>query len=268
MPEASEPVVELRPARISERFVAYLIDLVPFLLGFGASVYVAVGVLRAAPPTPESIRKLGWVWVALVVAYQFAGNLAGGTVGKRLMGLAVVRRDGRPLGAARALARALGWLVSTPLFNFGFVLALVHPESRALHDLLAGSLVVEGRPKDRAETLLLFAGAVCAMTALFGGNLYLQWQSPLPSDLLAVEKAREGLQILARVEEAHKERHGRYTDSLAELAEASGDVEQFKQALLEIFDPNLFRVEAGPKGYRISAAAKDRAKTRVHIQGP
>ena len=47
-----------------------------------------------------------------------------------------------------------------------------------------------------------------------------------------------------------------------------GKVSQLKKAMLEIFEPNLFRIEAGAAKYRISAAAKDRRQTRVFIVGP
>lgn len=270
MPEpAASPAApeELSPAKISDRFVAYFLDVLPFLIGFGASLYVILFKYGTAP-TPEVIRPLSAAWAGLLVLYQFAGNLSGGTVGKRLMGLRVVRRDGSPLGFVRSLARAVGYLLSTPFFNFGFVIALFHPESRALHDILSGALVVETRAKNLAETFILFLAAVCAVSALYLGNIFFTLSQPLPSDLLALEKAQDGIKILARIEDSYKAKHGSFTKSLADLAEASGDAAEFRKAMAEIFDPNLFRIEAGTSKYRISAAAKDRKKTRVSIVGP
>jgi len=100
------------------------------------------------------------------------------------------------------------------------------------------------------------------------GNIYYTFYSPLPEDIVALQKAREGLKILARIEDSYKARSGAYTDSLPELAAASGDQAEFQKAMLEIFDPHLFRIELGVGKYRISAAALDRAKTRVFIIGP
>lgn len=258
---------ELRPARISDRFIAYVLDLFPFLAGLGVSLY-AVAAAKAAEPSPALVYRVSAVWLGLLLLYQTAGNLLGGTVGKRLMGLAVLRRDGRPLGFWRSLLRGLGYALSTPLFNFGFLVALFHPESRALHDLLSGSLVVESRPKKPAESCAIFLAAVFSIVALFGGGLYYHLSRPYPSDELAVAKARQGLKILALCQEKHKERAGSYTRSLADLAQASGDAEQFQAAMLALFEPDRFRIEAGPAGYRISAQAKDRKKTRVSISGP
>jgi hypothetical protein len=87
-------------------------------------------------------------------------------------------------------------------------------------------------------------------------------------DILAVDKAKEGLQVMAQVEEAYKSTHSVYTKSLPDLAEASGDAAQFRSAMAEIFDPNQFTVEAGNRGYRISGVALDRRRTRVSIGGP
>lgn len=261
--------LEIGPAKVSDRFVAFLLDLAPFLGGFIATMFYIQYRVRSGPLLLEDFARPVALWAALTFAYQFAGNLTGGTVGKRLMGIKVVRLDGRPLGLLRSLARAAGWFLSMPLCNLGFLIAFVHPESRALHDLLSGALVVETRAKNPAEAFILFLAAACCVCALFFGNIYYNLHhKPFPSDLLAVEKAREGLLIMARIEESYKAKNGAYTGSLPELVEASGDPAEFRKAMVEIFDPNLFRIEAGSRKYRISGVAKDRAKTRVSIEGP
>jgi len=264
--EGSE--LELAPAKVSDRFVAFLLDLAPFLGGFIASMFFFQYQLHPGAPDRAVFIHMGELWTGLALAYQFVGNLTGGTVGKRLMGIQVVRLDGRPLGAVRSLARALGYLLSMPLCNLGFLIAFVHPESRTLHDLLSGALVVETRAKNPAEAFILFLAAASAICALFFGNIYYDLHKPLPADLLAVQKAQEGLSILAQIEEAYKAKNGSYTRSLPDLVDASGDPVEFRKAMVEIFDPNLFRIEAGAGKYRISGVAKDRAETRVRIEGP
>ena len=252
----TEDEVLLVPARFNERLIAYLIDAAPLSAGYLLTLRYAA--------TPRA----GLAWLAVYVVYQFLGNLAGATVGKRLMGLRVVRRDGQSLGVIASAARAVGHLLSTPLFNFGFLLALLHPENRALHDLLSGSLVVEPQRKHPAEATLLFVAAAMTLSALYGLILYLNLFRPTPIDLAAVARAREGLGILAQIEEAYKQGHGTYTDGLSELAQASGDAGQFKQAMRELFDPHRFEIQAGNQGYRISARARDRRQTKVTIEGP
>jgi len=264
----SGTVDELRPARISDRLVAFFLDLLPFLGGFGVHLFLTLLRQRAAQPAPGTVLHLGALWIALSLAYQFAGNLSGGTVGKRLLGLRVVRRDGRPLRVVRSLVRAVGYLLSMPLCNFGFLIAFVHPQSRTLHDLLSGALVVESRAKNPAEAFIVFLAAAGVLSALFAGNLYFGLHRPLPSDVLAVKKAEAGLGILAQIEEAYKAKNGAYTNSLADLVEASGNPEEFRKAMAAIFEPNFFRVEAGRGRYRISGVAKDHDQTRVVISGP
>lgn len=262
------PDIELRPAKISDRFIAYFLDASPFAAGYCLTMIHMAQKLRLAPDSPEFMTRMGGLWFGAYLVYQFLGNATGATIGKRLMGLRVVRRDGQPLGIARGFLRAAGYLLSTPLCNLGFLLAFFHPESRALHDLLAGSVVIEPRPKNPAESSLLFLSAVVVLSALIGGMIHLYRTNPTPSDRLAIDKAREGLQVMAAIEEAYKSANGSYTAALADLAQASGDAEKFKSAMGELFAPNLFQLQAGNKGYRIQAAAKDRRKTRVTIQGP
>ena len=262
--DSSESTITLVPARFNERFIAYFLDVAPLVAGYCLTMVYGLEQLGG----PTKARAVAWAWIALYLFYQCLGNLSGGTIGKRLMGLRVIRRDGRGLGFFRSLVRALGHLLSTPLFNFGFVLALAHPESRALHDLLAGSVVVEPRRKQPAEAAILFLAAALTLSGLYGTMLYLNLYRPTSQDLAAVEKAREGLLILAQIEEAFKQGHGAYTDTLADLSAASGDPIQFQQAMSELFDPNRFKLRAGNRGYRIEAVARDRRRTRVALEGP
>jgi uncharacterized RDD family membrane protein YckC len=260
--------VELAPAKVSDRFVAFLIDLAPFLGGLIATLFYIQYRIRLAPPGRMDFIHATELWGGLAFAYQFVGNLSGGTVGKRLMGIKVVRLDGKPLGFVRSLVRAVGYFISMPLCNLGFLIAFFNPASRTLHDMLSGALVVETHAKNPAEAFILFLAAACAICALFFGNLYYDLHKPLPSDLLAVQKAGEGLRIMAQIEEAYKAKNGSYTSSLPDLVQASGDPVEFTKAMADIFDPNLFQFKVGASSYRLSGVAKDRAKTRVRIEGP
>jgi uncharacterized RDD family membrane protein YckC len=67
--------------------------------------------------------------------------LAGQTPGKRLMGLLVVQTDGQRLRLGAAIRRWLGYYLSAILF-LGFLWVLIDSRRQALHDKLAGTLVV------------------------------------------------------------------------------------------------------------------------------
>ncbi|MEI8190054.1 MAG: RDD family protein, partial [candidate division NC10 bacterium] len=187
---------------------------------------------------------------------------------KRVMGLRVVRPDGSPPGLLRSMVRALGTLAGMPLFNLGFIWALFQRESRTWHDLLAATLVVEAETKTQGQTarnsLLAFAALACVMLL----NVWFFAFSPTPVDREAVRKAREGLEVIAAVEEAVKAEKGAYTGQLAEIARASGDVRQFKEAMGEIFDPDGFVLAADKDSYEIRARALDRRRSEVSLSGP
>jgi uncharacterized RDD family membrane protein YckC len=246
-----------------------LIDTFPFGIGYYASLILLVVRWHVLPGTPRVFHAAMLVWLAAYVLYHAVGNAIGCTVGKRLLGLRVVGLDGNRLGIGKAFIRALGLLlISTPLFNLGCLWAFVNPQSRAWHDLLASSQVIESEPQSPAQSsvraLLAFL-AFGAMLALIGWFYFFR---QTPWDAAAIEKARNGLKVLAQIEEQYKAKNGTYTNRLADLAAASGDVDQFRQAMREIFDPDQFRIRAGKDRYVLGARAKDRRKTVVILAGP
>lgn len=91
--------------------------------------------------TPGRLMAL----VVLVCAWLYSAwmesSARGATLGKQALGLRVQRSDGAPLGFWHASARAAGKLLSGALLLIGFFLAAGR-EKRALHDRMAGTLVV------------------------------------------------------------------------------------------------------------------------------
>lgn len=261
-----EPAQELTPARFSDRLVAYLLDTIPFAGGAVATVWAWGGGL-SRPITNPVLLSIGAAWLGLAVLWQVAGNVAGATPGKRVLGLAVVTAEGAPPGFPRALARAAGWVLSTPLANLGFVVALLHPRTRALHDLLSGTYVVEAGPR-RSNGALLFLAAASSAIGLFALQYWTNMLRPTSADLRAIARAEEGLGVVAKIEDAYYARNGAYTASVQDLAEASGDAELFRFAMLDVFRPTPFQILAGNKRWRAVAAAKDRRGTLVRREGP
>ena len=262
--DESAPV--FRPAKITDRFLAYLVDLAPFFAGYAASLYYLL--LTRRLEGPAGLRQVLAAWIALYLLYQAAGNAAGGTPGKRLFGLRVVRLDGTPLGALRGVVRAAGYVLSTPLCNLGFLWAVFQADSRAWHDLLAGSAVVEAREKSPSAAFRNAVAALLLLCLILGGNAWLYLVRPTPEDREAVRKAEEGLRVFADIEEQWKRSKGGYTDQLQDLAEASGDVGEFKEAMGKIFDTDGFVLLANKNAYSISARALDRHRTEVMVAGP
>ena len=79
-------------------------------------------------------------WWVFYCAYPL--SQAGRTLGMAVVGLRVVRAEGRDLGPARAVLRVLVFPLSFALFDLGFFLILLRRDRRALHDLISGSAVV------------------------------------------------------------------------------------------------------------------------------
>jgi uncharacterized RDD family membrane protein YckC len=257
---------ELTPGRFSDRLLAYLFDTVPFAVGAVGTVWLWGGPL-ARPISNPALERIGAAWFGVAVLWQFVGNWSGGTPGNQFLGLRVVASDGSGPGFFRALIRALGWALGTPLANFGFVLALFNAKTRALHDLLSGTYVVEAGPR-RSDGALAFLFAAIAAVGLWAAQVGVGVLRPTPEDLAAISRAQSGLNVIANIEETYRAKNGTYAETVSDLASASGDVELFRSAMLDVFRPTPFQIKAGNKGWRVVAAAKDRRNTLVHREGP
>jgi uncharacterized RDD family membrane protein YckC len=119
--------------RVAPRAIALFIDLV--LIGFlTALVSGALGT--------DSHGTVATVIYWLYFATQESSGWMG-TLGKRAMGLAVQGVDGRQLSFSRASIRWLGRQVSAFALGLGYLLALFNEKRQTLHDLLAGTVVVQ-----------------------------------------------------------------------------------------------------------------------------
>lgn len=128
------------------RLAAYIVDLAvlsaTMTVGAAAAAYL-VAVVTGHQLSLTEDRDLAGVGLVLWWVAYFGGGwaVAGRTPGMALMGLRVVQPDGARVGLGSAVVRALTFPLSVALLGLGFVGILVHPQRRALHDLLAGTAV-------------------------------------------------------------------------------------------------------------------------------
>jgi len=142
----SESHVRVRyRAPFALRCGALLIDYILLALVLTLSIMIARLMGGGARMAGGTAEKIGLI-VTSVVAVLDLGVLAGlygQTVGKWTTGLRIERTDGRLPGITRILLRNfVGYPLSLLPFGLGFLLAAVNPSGRALHDLIAGTVVV------------------------------------------------------------------------------------------------------------------------------
>ena len=123
------------------RALAYLIDtvlLVGIELILFSSVYVlAPGNLDALGNVAPVCAAIGWAYFAL-----FESSPARGTPGKLAVGLYVADLRGDPITFWRASLRNAFKIVSSLVCFAGWAMAAFSPRKQALHDALAGTLVL------------------------------------------------------------------------------------------------------------------------------
>jgi uncharacterized RDD family membrane protein YckC len=80
------------------------------------------------------------IWEFVYFAYQW--SLGGRTIGMAVLGIKVVKRDGGPIGARQAIVRTLVLPFSFLFLGLGLVGILLTRDRHALHDRVAGTVVV------------------------------------------------------------------------------------------------------------------------------
>jgi uncharacterized RDD family membrane protein YckC len=124
---------------------AILIDYIMLALIMTFSTMVARmmgGGARLAGGTAETVGIL-FTLVAAVLDLGVLAGLTGKTLGKWTTGLRIERTDASLPGIGWALLRHfVGYPVSFVLLGIGFLMAIVNPTGRALHDLIAGTVVI------------------------------------------------------------------------------------------------------------------------------
>ena len=121
------------------RVAAYYVD--------GILVMVAVVLILLPFMFSESLAMIGGV-VALVFYFGFFpvmhSSALQATLGKLLLGVKVTDREGNRISMGRSLGRFLGMVFVSSIFTLGigYLLAGVTERRQALHDMIAGTLVV------------------------------------------------------------------------------------------------------------------------------
>jgi uncharacterized RDD family membrane protein YckC len=130
-------VLELRRGGSARRVAAWLVDGLPFVAAPFLVAAALGGGAALLPPLLAVAALASFTYQALSHA------LAGATLGKWLARLRVVGPDGERPGPGRSALRAAVAVAGTALLGAGPLLGLFTRSGRALHDLAAGTAVVD-----------------------------------------------------------------------------------------------------------------------------
>lgn len=134
------------------RLVAYIID--GIVLGIVVSVVsiVLLAIVAAAAANDSGavagVTALVWLLAVLVISllyFPYFWANGGATPGMKLFHIRVVRdADGGPVGWGAATLRLLGYWVNQVVLYLGFIWIFIDKRRRGWHDLIAGTVVIEG----------------------------------------------------------------------------------------------------------------------------
>jgi uncharacterized RDD family membrane protein YckC len=147
----SPPQANLKLASLGKRLGASVIDgLFLFLLGAAIS--------RVAWGDSRTVEQVRWAFLGVTACQWVLVSLRGQSLGKIVLGIRIVTRDNRAVGFYRGVALrswpalviqlAAALLVPllrplVPLIAFADVLFVFRQDRRCLHDLVAGTYVVD-----------------------------------------------------------------------------------------------------------------------------
>ncbi|MDD2804035.1 MAG: RDD family protein [Elusimicrobiales bacterium] len=253
------------PAGFNERFVAYLIDGLPFVLLTYATLNIAVkaGIL-AYTTGNEWLWK--FLWMGLYVIYEAVFSSGGRvTLGKWLLNIRVRAADGGNLSFGKALVRALAYFLSSATLNIGYLMALFTKDKRALHDFAAGSRVVSIKERGDLGDGLVLALSWGMMVILFGTYLNNTLLKLSPSEKKQIIAAHRTISKLGTLELLYMRQNGQYTHELAKLADLTGNVNAVRAELFKTLEPNTLVIASNGRKFRIAAKARNWRHTEVQV---
>jgi uncharacterized RDD family membrane protein YckC len=146
-PAAARESLQGHYAGFASRFAAFVVDVV-VLTGIFELALAAINFTASIVTGKDIAYSRGNLWV--VIGYVVWGfiyfahfwGLNGRTAGGALFGLQVLTEDGGDVSARRAVARTLAFPLSFLILGLGFLGILLDSQRRALHDIIARTVVV------------------------------------------------------------------------------------------------------------------------------
>lgn len=116
---------------------------------------------------PERINSLGdivcygtriglalYALLILPIYFIFFWTVSGQTIGDAILGIRVVRTDGKPMTIPRSIRRFIGYIICFLTLGLGFALILIDNQRQGLHDTFARTYVIYAwRGEQKTETI-------------------------------------------------------------------------------------------------------------------
>ena len=171
------------------RFIASLLDVLLLavcliLIAFAFAGLIALTGRDSIVQNPATKTFLYWAIIIASVLYHvlMESGPGGATLGKRWMNIRIVDTEGKRLTVVRALSRLLARLLTFLTLYIGFLLQPFTRRKQGMHDMLAGTLVVQDSENKKisimASLLVLLFTLLVPVVALFstaGLPLYQQY---------------------------------------------------------------------------------------------
>lgn len=147
-----EPVVSLQTGRYAGFWIRFLAGFIDFvILSFLLMPFSFLFSILFTAETVTNTSKTLMAFAAFygpyfLITWLYFGlqesSKAQATLGKRALGLVVTDRDGRRLGLGRASVRWAAHGLSNVTMLLGYLIQPFTPRKQAMHDFIAGTLVV------------------------------------------------------------------------------------------------------------------------------
>ena len=139
-------------ASIGKRFIALIIDwvalsiisgLLSTIFGIGSPDQVQAMMSSGDYTIMASFLASSGI-IRLLYFVLMDSSKHRGTLGKMAMGIKIVRADGSRISIGKAILRYMGKWISGLILGIGYIMAAFTDKKRALHDMIASTVVVRG----------------------------------------------------------------------------------------------------------------------------
>lgn len=139
------------------RLYANIIDsLIIGVVASPLSYTISSSVKNSSDTTTTNIGIFSFIISFAYVAFFWVSQ-NGQTLGKRIMGVRVIKDDGSPVDLATAVVRYIGYALSSLIFCLGYLAAAFDSRKRAWHDRIAHTLVVRVDDQKRTGRMILMS---------------------------------------------------------------------------------------------------------------